>query len=103
MSRHAVRFEYPHDEIQLILRNSYKEDEYFGLDKFESKKLRIVLAKYGCRHSFHTLPGHLVADMHPFVWDKLSQCFRIEMDKKVAVHLNMLEEKIVHYHILEKG
>ena len=103
MSRHAVRFEYPHDEIQLILRNSYKENEYFGLDKFETKKLRIVLAKYGCRHSFHTLPGQLMADMHPFAWDKLSQCFRIEMDNKVSVHLNTLEEKIVHYHILEEG
>lgn len=103
MSRHAVKFEYPHDEIFLILRNSYNEDEYYGVDKFESKRLKIILAKYGCRHSFHTLPGQLIADMHPFSWDKISQCYRIEMDKKVPVHLNTLEEAIVHYHILEEG
>lgn len=103
MTRHAAKFEYPHDQIYLILRNSYKEEEYFGLDKFESKRLKIILAKYGCRHSFHTLPGQLTAQMHPFTWDKLSQCYRIELDKKVPVHLNVLEEAVVHYHIFEEG
>ena len=103
MSRHAVKFEYPHDEIYLILRNSFKEEEYFGVDKFESKRLKIILAKYGCHHSFHTLPGHLIADMHPFTWDRLGQCFRIEMDKSVPIHLNILEEAVVNYHVLEKG
>jgi hypothetical protein len=103
MSRHAVKFEYPHKEIFMILRNSYKENEYYGVDKFESKRLKIILAKYGCRHSYHTLPGKLTSTMHPFSWDKLSQCFRIEMDKKVPVHLNTLEEAVVHHHYFEKG
>jgi hypothetical protein len=103
MSRSAVKFEYPHDEIILILRNSYKEDEYYGVDKLESKRLKIILAKYGCRHSYHTLPGQLTSDIHPFTWDRLSQCFRIEMDIKVPVHLNTLEEAVVHYHIIEEG
>ena len=97
-----MRFEYPHDQIYLILRNSYKDDEYFGVDKFESRRLKIIMAKYGCRHSFHTLPGQLTADMHPFTWDKLGQCFRIEMEKTIHVHLNNLEEAIVNYHSLEE-
>lgn len=103
MSQHAVRFEYPHDQIYLILRNSYQEEAYFGVDKFESKRLKIILAKYGCRHSFHTLPGQLTVDMHPFTWDRLGQCFRIELDKKVPVHLNTLEEAVVNYHAFDEG
>jgi hypothetical protein len=103
MSRHAVKFEYPHDQIYIILRDSYKEDIYYGIDKFESKRLKIILAKYGCRHSFHTLPGHLTAEMHPFKWNNISRCFNIEMGKKNSVHLNTLEEAIVHHHMFETG
>lgn len=103
MPSQSVKFEYPHNEIYLILRNSYKEDEYYGIDKFEGKRLKIILAKYGCRHSFHTLPGQLTADMHPFTWDKISQCYRIEMETKVPVHLNILEEAVINYHMFEGG
>jgi len=97
MGHPGAKFEYSHSEIKLVLRNSYIEDEYYGVDSFEIKRLKIILAKYGCRHSFHTLPGHVTADLHPFVWNKLSQCFRIQMNKKVTVHLNALEEAIVSY------
>jgi len=103
MSRHAAKFEYPNNEIKLVLRNSYIEDEYYGVDTFESKRLKIVLAKYGCRHSFHTLPGHITAELYPFVWNKPGQYFRIQMNHKVTVHLNSLEESIVNYPIFEES
>ncbi len=103
MSQHNAKFVYPQSEIKFVLRNSYIEDEYFGVDNFESKRLKIVLAKYGCRRSFHTLPGHITAELHPFVWNKLGQCFRIQMNTKVSVHLNSLEEAIVNYSIFEEG
>ena len=103
MSKHTAKFEYPHSEIKLVLRNSYIEDEYYGVDIFESKRLKIVLAKYGCRRSFHTLPGHVTAELYPFVWNRMRQCFRIQMNKKVTVHINSLEEAIVNYPIFEEG
>ena len=97
MAHHSIKLEYPHDQIPLVLRSSYKEDTYYGVDHFESKKIKIVQAKYGCRHSFHTLPGKLTASLHPFTWDRLERCFRIELDQKETVHLNTLEEAIMHY------
>lgn len=102
MVHHAARLEYPHAEIPLILRSSYKANVYYGVDLFESRRMKIILAKYGCRHSLHTLPGHVVAELHPFEWDRLNQCYRIRMDKKTAVHLNTLEEMIVNYPIFQK-
>ena len=99
MSQKATKFIFPHDKIRLVLRNSYKENEFFGVDMFESKRIHIILAKYKSHHSFHQLSGKLTAYMHPFTWDKLSQCYRIEMDKKVLIQMNKLEEAFVHYPI----
>ena len=101
MSRLTARFEYPQKQIPLVLQNSYAEDIFYGVDTFERKRMRIVLAKYGSRHCFHTLPGHITAELHPFVWDRLKQCFRIQMDQKVKVRLNSLEEAIVTHPIFE--
>ncbi len=103
MAHLTAKFEYPHNEIKLVLRNSYIEDEYYGVDSYEIKRLKIILAKYGCRRSFHTLPGHVTAELHPFVWNKLNQCFRIQINKKVTVHLNAFEEAIVNYPIFEES
>jgi hypothetical protein len=102
MSRLVAKLEYPQDNIPLILQSSYCEDEFYGVDRFESKRMRIILAKYGCRHCFHTLPSHVTSELHPFAWDKPGQCFRIRMDHKVTVHLNTLEEAIVNHPIFEE-
>jgi hypothetical protein len=102
MSRLIAKLEYPINRIPLILQNSYVADEYFGVDNYERKRLRIVMAKYGCRHCFHNLPGHVAAELHPFVWDQLEQCFRIQLERKVKVHLNTLEEAIVTHPIFEE-
>lgn len=103
MSQHNAKFEYPQTEIKLVLRNSYIEDEYYGVDVYESKRLKIILARYGCRRSFHTLPGHITADLYPFIWKRLEQFFCIQMHKKITVHLNSLEEAIVGHSIFEEG
>jgi hypothetical protein len=101
MSRLTAKFEFSHKQIPLVLQSSYAENTFYGVDSFESKRMRIVMAKYGSRHCFHTLPGHITAELHPFVWDKLKQCFRIQMDRKVKVRLNALEEAIVNHPIFE--
>jgi|GEM_PF-3126862 len=92
-----AKFEYPRQKIEMILRNSYIEDEYYGIDTFELKRLKIILARYGCRQSFHALPGHITADLYPFVWNKFGRCFRMKTNQKVTVHLNALEEAEVSY------
>jgi len=101
MAQYAAKLEYPQTEIPLVLRSSYEEDTYYGVDLLESRKLKIILRKYGCRHSFHALPGRVTADLHPFIWDRIKQCFRIQLDKKITVHLNTLEEAIVNHPIFE--
>ncbi len=102
MSRLVAKFDYPHDQIALILQNSYTENEFYGVDKFESKRMRIILAKHGCRHCFHTLPGHVTSELYTFAWNNLEQCFKIQMDHKIKVHLNTLEEAIVNHPIFEE-
>lgn len=101
MAHYTARLDYPRSEIPIVLRSSYMDDTYYGVDLFESKRMKIILAKYGCRHSFHSLPGHVTANLYPFVWDRLKQHFRIRMDEKISVHLNTLEEMIVNYQVFE--
>jgi hypothetical protein len=92
---HPAKFDFTRGEIELILRNSYQENMYYGVDKFESKRLKILMAKFGCRHTYHTLPGHLTATFYPFSWDRLKQCFRMDTRQKVTAQLNTLEEVVV--------
>ncbi|MBN1949712.1 MAG: hypothetical protein JW801_00820 [Bacteroidales bacterium] len=101
MVHRAVRLVYPHADIPLVLRSSYEDDTYYGVDTFESRRMKIILSKYGCRHSLHTLPGHVTGNLYPFKWDRLQQCYQILMDKKVPVRLNTLEEMIVNYQIYQ--
>jgi hypothetical protein len=103
MSPFAARFEYPQSEIPLILRSSFQDDMYYGVDILESRKMKIILAKYGSRHSFHSLPGKVSLNLHPFVWDRLKQVFRIELTRKVPIQLNTLEEAIINHPIFEEG
>ncbi len=99
---HRVQFDYPHSDYPLILRSSYQDDTYYGVDLFESRRIKIILRKYGCRRSFHTLPGRVTANLNPFVWDKHHQRFRIDLFQKIEVHLNTLEEAVVNYSIFNE-
>jgi hypothetical protein len=97
MGRHPAKFDYPKGKFLLILQNSGYTDEYYGVDELEYKKLRIILAKYGCRHCYHVLPDKVRLDLQKFRWNEACQIFQTESDKKVSVQLNTLEETIVEY------
>jgi hypothetical protein len=88
---------YPRDRYRLILQSSDNIDEFYGLDELESKKLKIIQAKYGCRHCFHTLPESVSLNLNKFLWNEECQCFQIDTEKKVSVQLNTLVETIIEY------
>lgn len=100
MSRYNAKLDFPKNYL-LIFQSSYNEDEFYGLDEFESRKLKIIQAKYGCHHCFHTLPDNVTLDLHPFVWNRETQSFTPILDNKVTVQLNTLEESIINFHELE--
>ncbi len=97
MERHDARLDYPKDKYHLILQSSSNTNEFYGLDELERKKLKILLAKYGCRHCFHVLPDNVYLEMHPFSWNELSESFEIQSDGRVRTQLNTLEEAIIDY------
>jgi len=97
MKAHNVKLIYPKDQFHIILQNSEKVDEFYAIDEFERKRLKIIQAKYGCRHCFHTLPDKVTLNLNKFFWNEECQCFQIETDQKVKVRLNTLEEAIVDY------
>ncbi|MBN1597484.1 MAG: hypothetical protein JW894_04280 [Bacteroidales bacterium] len=101
MTKHNVRLEYSRNKYQIVLQSSNNDDEFYGLDKLELKKLHIIQAKFGCRHFFHVLPDYVTLDLHPFTWDKDIGSFKIEENKKVKIRLNTLQEAVV-YHPLEE-
>jgi hypothetical protein len=97
MRRHDAKLVYPPERYQLVLQNPNGNDEFYGLDELESKKLKIFQAKYGCRHCFHILPDSARLNLNKFVWDEQSQSFQIDTKNKVSVQLNTLEGTIVEY------
>lgn len=88
---------YPKQEFTLILQNSNIPNEFFGVDELERKKLRIIQAKFGCRHCFHNLPDSVMLDLNRFEYNMHKSCFEINRSRKVSVRLNELEETIVEY------
>ena len=95
--KYNARFDFPPGEIKLILKSSFHQDSYYGVDTFESKRLKILMAKYGVRKGFHSLPGHLTATLHPFTWNRLKQNFKVDMNRKVSIQINTLEEvRLLH-------
>lgn len=96
MSRYNARFDYSKKDYQLVFKSSINDDEFFGIDEFERKKLKIIQAKYGCRHCFHTLPDNVSLDLHKFTWNDEKNCFEIGSIKE-KVRMNTLEEAIVEY------
>jgi hypothetical protein len=93
---HLARFEHP-KEYKMILRDSFKENTYYGLDDFDCKYLRIVQAKFGCHNSYHTIPDRVKMEMAPFEWNDKQQKFILNENKRLAVQLNLLEVMIVSY------
>lgn len=96
MTRHNARLDYSRKDYQIVFQSSVNTDEYYGMDDLERRKLKIIQAKYGCRHCFHTLPDNISLDLHKFTWNDENECFEVE-NEKVRVQLNTLEEAIVEY------
>ncbi len=89
MKRNA-QFEQPRD-YKVILRDSYHDYRYYGLDDFDCKYLKIVQAKFGCYNSFHSIPDKVHMEMAPYFWDSRKQKFVLDQDARQPVQLNQLE------------
>lgn len=97
MGNYSARLVYPKQEFQVILQNSKSSNEFYGVDQFELKKLNIIMAKYKCRHSYNSLPDHITLDLNKFVWNGHKACYDIDMNSKISIRLNLLEEAIMNY------
>jgi hypothetical protein len=95
--KQSAKFDYPHEMIHLILRNSYDKDKFYGADKFESKRIKILMSKYKSGKDYHALPGHLTVNLYPFTWDRIKQSFRMDDTRLVPVQLNTLEHFVIMF------
>ncbi len=93
---HNSKFEQP-KEYKVILRNSYYDDVYFGLDEFDCKYLKIIQAKFGCFNSYHTIPDRVKMEMAPYIWNEKKQKFILDEDRRTIVQLNQLENMVINY------
>ncbi len=93
---HNTKFEQP-EEYKVILRDSYLEDVYYGLDSFDCKYLKIIQAKFGCYNSLHTIPDRVKMELAPYIWNKKKQKFVLDDYKSMVVQINQLEFLVVNY------
>jgi hypothetical protein len=94
--KYIAQFEQP-KEYKMILRDSFQENRYYGLDDFDCRYLKIIQAKFGCLNSFHTIPDRVKMEMAPFEWSDKKQKFVIDENKRRPIQLNRLEVMIVSY------
>ena len=93
---HTAQFDHS-EECKMIVRDSYKENTYYGLDDFDCKYIKIVQSKFGCLNSFHTIPDRVKMEMAPFEWKDSQQKFVLNEKKTKIVQLNQLENMVVKY------
>ena len=91
-----LMFDYP-KEYKMVLRDSYKENVFYGLDSFDCKYLKIIQAKFGCINSYHTIPDHVKMEMAPFEWREQKQKFVLVENNRKTVQLNQLDNLIVRF------
>jgi hypothetical protein len=94
--KHLAIFDQP-KEIKIILRDSYQDNLYYGLDEFDCKYLKIIQSKFGCLNSFHTIPDRVKMEMTPYEWSEKLNKFILADKKSYVVQLNNLEVMIVNY------
>lgn len=94
--KYIAVFDYP-TECKMILRNSFKDNSFFGLDDFDCRYLKIIQSKFGCLNSFHTIPDRVKMEMAPFEWSEEKQKFILNDNKRLVVQLNKLETMVVSY------
>ena len=95
---HLAKFDQPKD-YKMILRDSFRENTYYGLDDFDSKYLKIIQTKFGCQNSFHTIPDRVKMEMAPFEWSDKKLKFVLMENNRLPVQLNQLEIALVNYTI----
>ena len=93
---HNAQFEQP-EGYKVILRNSYQNNTYYGLDEFDCKYLRIVQAKFGCLNSFHTIPDRVKMEVAPYAWNSKKKKFILDDDHRITIQLNQLENLVFNY------
>jgi len=81
----------------MIVRDSFLENVYYGLDEFDCRYIRILQAKFGCVNSFHTIPDRVKMEMVPFSWNEQRQLFVYDERKAEVVQLNRLENMVISY------
>lgn len=96
--KYKAQFEHPRD-YKMILRDSFQENVYYGLDDFDCKYLKIVQAKFGCENSFHTIPDRVKMEMAPYEWRDEKQKFVLNENKRGPVQLNQLENMVISHPI----
>ncbi len=96
--KHIAQFDHP-KEYKMILRDSFQDNVYYGLDDFDCKYLRIIQAKFGCLNSFHTIPDRVKMEMTVFEWSKIRQKFVLRDKKRRVVQLNQLENMVISYSV----
>jgi hypothetical protein len=96
--KYKAQFDYP-ESCKMILRDSYEDNTYYGLDDFDCKYIRILQAKFGCLNSFHTIPDRVKMEMAQFEWSKIRQRFVLRDKKTKVVQLNRLETMVVSYSV----
>lgn len=94
--KHNAKFEQPAD-YKIILKDSYAEDTYYGLDSFDGKYLKILQHKFGCANSYHTIPSRVKMELAPYTWNEKKQKFILDENRRQAIQLNKLENLIVSY------
>jgi hypothetical protein len=97
--KHLAQFECP-GEYKMILRDSYQENIYYGLDDFDCRYLRIIQSKFGCLNSFHTIPDRVRMEMAPFEWSERKNKFVLNENKRKEVRLNRLENVVINHSVI---
>ncbi len=96
--KYNIQFEQP-QEYKVVLRDSFKEYTFYGLDDFDCRYLKIIQAKFGCINSFHTIPDRVKMEMAPYFWNEKKQKFVLNDNHRKPVQLNQLENMVVSYNI----
>jgi hypothetical protein len=94
--KYFAQFAYP-KEYKMIVRDSYEENVYYGLDDFDCKYLKIIQAKFGCFNSFHTIPDRVKMELAPFEWKEQRNKFELDENKARVVQINRLENMVISY------
>jgi hypothetical protein len=85
------------EEYKIILRDSFAENTYYGLDEFDSKYLKILQSKFGCLNSYHTIPDRVKMEMAPYIWNAKRQKFILNENIRLVIQLNRLENLVLYY------